>query len=129
MSARSLRSCPTLCDPLDYSPPVSSVHRILQARMREWVVMPFSRGSSPPRDRTVSPVAPAGQADPQSHRSQALPSILNVKAKSLSPRVGCHFLVQEVFPTQGPNPGLPHCRQTLYRLSHQGSPSILLKVK
>ena len=30
-----------------------------------------------------------------------------------------HFLLQEIFPTQGSNSGLPHCRQTLYRLSHQ----------
>ena len=36
--------------------------------------------------------------------------------------VGCHFLLQWIFPTQGSNPGLPHCRQTLHRLSHQGSP-------
>ena len=35
--------------------------------------------------------------------------------------VGCHFLLQRIFPTQGSNLGLPHCRQTLYRLSHQGS--------
>ena len=35
--------------------------------------------------------------------------------------VGCHFLLQEIFPTQGLNPGLPHCGQTLYHLSHQGS--------
>ena len=34
---------------------------------------------------------------------------------------GCHFLLQGIFPTQGSNPGLPHCRQTLYHLSHQGS--------
>ena len=34
--------------------------------------------------------------------------------------VGCHFLLQGIFPTQGPNLGLPHCRQTLYPLSHQG---------
>ena len=33
--------------------------------------------------------------------------------------VGCHFLLQGIFPTQGSNPGLPHCRQTLYHLSHQ----------
>ena len=33
----------------------------------------------------------------------------------------CHFLLQGIFLTQGSNPGLPHCRQTLYRLSHQGS--------
>ena len=36
--------------------------------------------------------------------------------------VGCHFLFQGIFPTQGLNPGLSHCRQTLYHLSHQGSP-------
>ena len=36
--------------------------------------------------------------------------------------VGCHFLLQGIFPTQGSNPGLPHCRQMLYRLSYQGSP-------
>ena len=35
--------------------------------------------------------------------------------------VGYHFLLQEIFPTQELNPGLPHCRQMLYRLSHQGS--------
>ena len=33
--------------------------------------------------------------------------------------VGCHFLLQEIFQTQGLNPGLPHCRQILYHLSHQ----------
>ena len=33
--------------------------------------------------------------------------------------MGCHFLLQGIFPTQGLNPGLSHCRQTLYRLSHQ----------
>ena len=33
---------------------------------------------------------------------------------------GCHFLLQGIFPTQGSNPGLPHCRQTLHPLSHQG---------
>ena len=35
--------------------------------------------------------------------------------------VGCHFLLQEIFPTQGLKPGLPHCRLMLYHLSHQGS--------
>ena len=39
--------------------------------------------------------------------------------------MGCHPLLQEFFPTQESNPGLPHCRQILYYLSHQGSPSIL----
>ena len=44
--------CLTLCDPMDCSPPGSSVHGILQARILEWVAIPFSRGSSQPRDWT-----------------------------------------------------------------------------
>ena len=42
----------TICDLMDCSPPSSSVHRIFHARILEWVAIPFSRGSSPPRDRT-----------------------------------------------------------------------------
>ena len=38
--------------------------------------------------------------------------------------VGCHFLLQGIFLTQGSNPALVHCRQTFYPLSHQGSPTI-----
>ena len=45
------QSCPTLCDPMDCSPPVSSAHGIFQARMLEWVAISFSRGSSRPRDQ------------------------------------------------------------------------------
>ena len=41
------QSCPTLCDPTDCSPPGSSVHGILQARVPEWVSVPFSRGIFP----------------------------------------------------------------------------------
>ena len=41
-----------LCDPTDCSPPGSSVHGILQERILEWVAMPFSRGSSRPRNQT-----------------------------------------------------------------------------
>ena len=44
--------CPTLCSPRDCSPPGSSVHGILQARILEWVAIPFSRGSSQPRDQS-----------------------------------------------------------------------------
>jgi len=52
------QSCPTLCDPMNCSPPGSSVYGILQARILEWVAISFSRGSSRPRDRTqVSRVA------------------------------------------------------------------------
>ena len=65
------QSCPTLCDPMDCSPPGSSVH-----------------GDSPGKNTEV----------------------------------GCYFLLQGIFLTQGSNPGLLHCRQSLYRLSCQGSP-------
>ena len=47
--AKLLQWCPTLYDPMNCSPPGSSVHGILQARILEWVAMPFSRGSSCPR--------------------------------------------------------------------------------
>ena len=46
------QSCPTLRDPMNCTWPVSSVHRILQARTLEWVAMPSFRGSSQPRDGT-----------------------------------------------------------------------------
>ena len=52
--AKSLQSCPTLCDPIDCSLPGCSVHGILQARILEWVAVPSSRGSSWPRDQAVS---------------------------------------------------------------------------
>ena len=51
MHAKSLQLCLTLCDPMDCSPPGSSVCGSLQARILEWVATPFSRGSSQPRDR------------------------------------------------------------------------------
>ena len=46
------QSCPTLCDPMDYSLPRSSLHGILQARILEWVTIVFSRGSSQPSNET-----------------------------------------------------------------------------
>ena len=47
-----LQSCPTLCDPMDCSPPGSSVHGFFQTGILEWVAISFSKGSSRPRDRT-----------------------------------------------------------------------------
>ena len=49
-AAKSLQSCPTLCDPRDSTPPGSPVPGILQARILLWVTISFSRGSSQPRD-------------------------------------------------------------------------------
>ena len=51
--SEDVQSCLSLCDPMDYSLPGSSVHGILQAaRTLEWIAIPFSRGSSQPRDQT-----------------------------------------------------------------------------
>ena len=52
MPAKSLQSCLTLCDPMDCSLPGSTVCRILQARILEWVSMPSSRGPFQPRGQT-----------------------------------------------------------------------------
>ena len=68
------QSCLTLCEPIDCSPPDSSVH-----------------GDSSGKNTGV----------------------------------GCHALLQGIFPMQESNPGLPHCRQILSCLTHQGSPRIL----
>ena len=65
------QSCPTLCDPMDFNPPGSSVHGILQAKILRWVAISFSRASSPPRDRTRVPWI-AGwffTTEPLQHRS------------------------------------------------------------
>ena len=50
MEIKVAQSCPTLCYPMD-----NTVHGILQARILEWVLFPFSRESSPPRDQTQVP--------------------------------------------------------------------------
>ena len=55
------QSCPTLCDPVSWSLQGSSVQGTLQARILEWVVIPFSRGSSDPG---IEPGSPTLQADP-----------------------------------------------------------------
>ena len=52
----------------------------------------------------------------------ALQAPLSVGFSSENIRVGCHSLLQGIFPTQGLSPGLLHCRQILYHMSHQGSP-------
>ena len=53
------QSCPTLCDPMDCSPPGSSIHGILQARILEWVAISSSRGSSRPKDEILVSMSPA----------------------------------------------------------------------
>ena len=97
------QSCLTLCDPMDYT-----VHGILQARILEWEAVPFSRGSSQPRDQTPSP---ALQVDSLPAEPQGKPK--NTGAGSLS-------LLQWIFLTQGSNhfESFLQCRWILYQLSY-----------
>ena len=132
------QQCLNLCDPMDYSPPGSSAHGILRARILEWVAISFSRGSSRPRIEpgssslqtdslpTESPGKPVesetGSVVVCSWRPHGLHSPWN--SPDQNTEVGSHSLLQGIFPTQGSNSGLPHCRWILYQLSHQGSPRI-----
>ena len=99
------QSYPTLWDPMD-----DTVHGILQARILEWAVFLFSRGSSQSRDRTQV----ALQVD-------SLPAEPQGKPKNTG--VGSLSLLQRIFLTLELNQGLLNCRQILYQLSYQGSPN------
>ena len=101
------QSCPTLCDPMDYT-----VHGTLQARILERVAYPFSRGSSQPRDQTMSPTL---QVDSLPAEPQGKPK--NTGEGSLS-------LLQWIFLTQELNQGLLHYRQIAYQLSYQETTEI-----
>ena len=72
------------CDPVDYSPPGSSVHGILQARALEWFVMPSSRGSSDPGIEPVSPASPALQVDSLLLSHQGSPFTTSVQFSSVA---------------------------------------------
>ena len=109
---------------MDWSPPDSSVHGILQSGVMEWVAISFSRGSSWPRGQTwISSTAgrPFNLWVTREAQYFFEPLFWVGGGGGKNTGVGCHSLLQEIFPTQGLNPGLPHCRQTLYRLNHQGS--------
>ena len=79
-----------------------------------------------------TPVQFLGREDSLEKGQDARSSILRLPCLWNSPgqntRVDSRSLLQGIFPTQGLNPGLPHCRQILYQLSHQGSPRILEQV-
>ena len=81
------------------------VHGILQARILEWIAVPFSRRSFQPRSPALQVVS--------------LPADPPGKPKNTG--VGSLSLIQWIFPTQESNRGLPHCRWILYQLSYQGS--------
>ena len=135
--------------PLDYSLPGSSVNGILWARILEWVVISFSRASSPPRNRTHISSVPciAGEFLPMSHwgspclvmhvcvlshfshvqvsatpwtRAHQAPLSMEFSRQEYGNGLPC--ILPGIFLIQGSNPGFLHCRQILYHLSHQGNP-------
>ena len=75
---------------------------------------------------------PGGLPSKRSHRVghnwSDLAAATAAAAAGKNTRVGCHSLLQRIFLTQGSNLGLPHCRQILYSLSHQGSPCLCVCV-
>ena len=102
------QSCLTLCNPMDCSPPGSSVQWAL-CRQEYWSGLPCP----PPGDLPnpgIEPRSPALQAD-------SLPSELPGKPKNTT--VGILSLLQRVFLSQESNQGLPHRRWILYQLSYQ----------
>ena len=68
------QSCPTLCDPTDCSPPGSSVHGVLQARILEWVAISFSRGSTRHRGYYKDVITRRGNLDTEidTHRGSTM---------------------------------------------------------
>ena len=96
------------CDSMDCSPPGSSVHGILQARILEWVAILFSRDILHPG---IEPRSPVLQVD-------SLPAEPQKKPENTG--VGSLSLFQGIFLTQGLNQGLLHCRWI--QLSHKESP-------
>ena len=114
---------PTLFDPMDCSLPGSSVHGILQARVLEWVAIVLSRGSSWPRDWTqVSCIADRRFYRLSHQGSQRKWNLLShvqlfatpwTNSPGQNTGVGSLSLLQGIFPTQGSNPDLPHCRWIL----------------
>ena len=133
----------TLFDPMDRSPPGSSVHGILQARTLEWVAVPSrdpphpeSQPAAPALQANSLPMSPPWKAQLRgvcvSHSvvfdsatpGRSLPgsSVPGILQARILEWVGSHSLLRGIFPTQGWNPGLLHCRQILYHQSHQGSP-------
>ena len=124
------QSCPTLWNPLDCSPPGSSVHGILQARILEWVAVLSSRGSFWPRDWTSVSCLLAAQVLLWKWKSLSCVGLFGShgspwNSPGQNTGVGSLSLLQGIFPTQGLKKGLPHCKQTLYQLNHKESLRIL----
>ena len=91
-AAKSLQSCPTLCDPIDGSPPGSPIPGILQARTLEWVAISFSNAwKRKVKVKSLSRVQLCGTPSTAAH--QAPPSMGFSRQEYWSTGVGCHSLL------------------------------------
>ena len=135
MCAKSLQWCPSLCYPMECSPQAPlSMGFSRQEYWSGWLFPP------PPGDLPDPGIEPLSLTSPALVGGVSNTSATKVKVAQSSPTlrphviyspwnspdqnigVGSLSLLQGIFPTQGSNPGLPHCRQILYQLSHKGSP-------
>ena len=138
------QSCLTLCDPVDWGPPGSSVQGIFQATILEQAAIAYSRDIP---DAGVRPVCLLSllqwQADslplaPPAKSLQSCPTLCDPIDCSLPGSsvhgilqegiLDCHFLLQGIFPTHESNPGLLPFRQILYPLSYEKRYHIYLKL-
>ena len=123
--------CPTLSDPMDCSPPGSSVYGMLQERGLEWGAIAFSEPLLAAIKESLHPTTKT-QCSAQHFSYVWLLQPYGLQpARLLCPcdfpgkntGMGCHSLLQEIVPTQGSNPHLLHCRWFLYRWAARGAQS------
>ena len=128
------QTCPMLRDPMDCSPLGSSIHGIFQDKNTGvgWHIL--LQGIFLTQGSNLGPSTLQADSTIWNIRKWKwkllsrvwlfeTPWTIQSMEFSRPERVDCPFLLQRIFPTQGLNSGLPHCRWILYRLSHQGSSS------
>ena len=121
----SHQSCQTLFNHIDCSPPGSSVHGDSPGKNTGMGCHTSSRGSSQHRDRTQVSFTAGRFFTSWALWKWKLLSCVWLFVTPWTTGVDSLSLLQGIFPIQGSNPGLPHCRWILYQLSHQGNSRIL----
>ena len=112
------QSCLTFCNPMDCSPPGSSIHGYSPGKNTGGGCHVLLHGDLP--DPEIKPRSPTLQVDSLPSEPTGKPT--NTEVSSLSLR-------QRIFPTQESNQGPLHCRQILYKLSYPGSPGRLQRCR
>ena len=126
--ARSVTVMSNSCDLMDSSMPDSFVLGIFQARILEWVAISFCRSTEVLEGFQICGLLCAAFSCLQlcpvkyDHLVATPWTIESMEFFRLEYWSGYLFLLQGIFPTQGSNPGLPHCGQICHQLMHKGSP-------